>query len=165
MINSSRKPLSITCEPHWLWGSQERASFSVGRGARLQIFKILQSEAVFFIQAGSGSALRTFGRLYRHPDAWSKKMTHIKEKRLRNVLFCSAGCSLLRAGGFSCCLDVSPFELSKSPLPFYPAGNRRLVYTVHCVHSRTCQQRDQDDILIRFVNMAEEGFTAEIQAG
>jgi hypothetical protein len=33
------------------------------------------------------------------------KMTH-KLKKLRNVMFSSAGCSLLRAEGFSCSLDI-----------------------------------------------------------
>ncbi len=36
---------------------------------------------------------------------WAK-MTHKKRKMWRNVLFWSAGCSLLRDRGFSCSLDV-----------------------------------------------------------
>jgi hypothetical protein len=33
-------------------------------------------------------------------------MTHKKRNKLRNLMFCSAGCSLLRAEGFFCSLDV-----------------------------------------------------------
>jgi hypothetical protein len=33
-------------------------------------------------------------------------MTHLIEKKLINFMFCSAGCSFLRAEGFSCSLDV-----------------------------------------------------------
>jgi hypothetical protein len=34
------------------------------------------------------------------------KMTHKSQKKLRNFMFRSVGCSLLRAGGFFCSLDV-----------------------------------------------------------
>jgi hypothetical protein len=46
------------------------------------------------------------------PDPYSEsgskraKMTHKSRKKIRNLMFLSAGCSLLRAEGFFCNLDV-----------------------------------------------------------
>ena len=38
------------------------------------------------------------------------KMTHKNRKKLINFIFRSAGCSLLRAEGFSCSLDISKLQ-------------------------------------------------------
>ncbi len=71
-----------------------------------------------------------FGRLDSDPDfhwecgpgsRWAK-MTHKKEK-CRNVFFQSAGCSLMRAGGFSCCLDVLHGSLGINILNFFFFNN------------------------------------------
>jgi len=105
-------------------GLPAAASFSGGRGARLQIFKLYSQRQCCWYRPDPG------------PHCFRlAKMTYIKEKRLRNVLVCSAGCCLLRAGGFSCSLDVSPFELSKSPLPSALLGVDAYTCTV-CIPAR-----------------------------
>jgi hypothetical protein len=48
------------------------------------------------------------------PDPEGQKLTHKNKKKLRNFIFWSAGCSLLRAEGFSCSLDVLYGGLERS---------------------------------------------------
>jgi hypothetical protein len=42
------------------------------------------------------------------PESGSKrtKMAHKNREKIRNFMFCSAGCSLLRTEGFFCSLEV-----------------------------------------------------------
>jgi hypothetical protein len=51
------------------------------------------------------------------PDPGGQKLP-TKKKKLRKILFLSAGCSLLRAEGFSCSLDVLYGGLGISKLQF-----------------------------------------------
>ncbi len=56
-------------------------------------------------------ALRELAKMqdpYSESGSWTRrvKMTHKSRKKLRNFMFWSAGCSLLRAEGFFCNLDV-----------------------------------------------------------
>jgi hypothetical protein len=69
------------------------------------------------------------------------KMTHISRKNLRNFMFWSAGCSLLRAEGFFCNLDVlygglgigiqpkmldpdpDPYQMNTDPQPWFSPQN------------------------------------------
>ncbi len=73
---------------------------------------------------GSGSGLDPDSKKSLAPDSesvsWSRwaQMTHKNRKKLRNFMFWSAGCSLLRAEGFSYSLDVLYWGLGISKLQF-----------------------------------------------
>ncbi len=56
---------------------------------------------------GSGSDPDSMGSLDPYPDPIQEgKMTHKNRKKLINLIFWSAGCSLLRDEGFPCGLDL-----------------------------------------------------------
>jgi hypothetical protein len=52
-------------------------------------------------------------------------MTPTKIEKIRNFMFVSIGCSLLRTEGFSCSLDVlcGGFRLSKIPVAIFDKNN------------------------------------------
>jgi hypothetical protein len=52
------------------------------------------------------------------PDPGRAKITHKNRKKFRNFIFCSAGCSLLRAESFSCSFDILYGDLGISKLHF-----------------------------------------------
>ncbi len=91
-----RKTLLIGKKNFWVLGLLDYGSTLISMRIRIQRQQqILDPDQCF----GSGF----------HPD-WTQsrrtKMTHKNLKKLRNFMFWSAGCSLLRAEGCFCSLDV-----------------------------------------------------------
>ncbi len=80
------------------------------------------------------SGLRTrirFQSVSEFGSMWAK-MTHKSRKGLKNFMFWSVGCSLLRAEGFFCkMLDLDPDEMNADPQPcnVWCTPQRRFIFT------------------------------------